>query len=718
KASIPGSLSFDTEFPSFTFDMATGSGKTKLMGSCIYYLYKKGISRNFFILVPGDTIYKKTITDFTKGHERYVLLGASDLPEPIIITGENYEHYDSDKLRLSLETVHVFIFNIQKIWKPDFKFHSFKETLGASFSDLIKGLNDLVLLMDESHHYCGDASFKSVNELKPILGLEFTATPLYTKNIIYPYSLGQAMADGLVKRVMAVIRKNDRCYEEELEDLKIVDGLKIHKQKKVLLETYCKNHSRPVIKPLTFISTKDIAHGKVIQEKIESGKFMGGEFKGKTLYIHSGSEDAQIKELLDLEKEGKYEIVIHVNKLKEGWDVKNIYTIIPLRASISEILAEQTLGRGVRLPFYDVSKDEIEQNPDAFTLDVICYKLKGDNYKDIIDAAKQNNIITKDYDEDKGKGNNLIPRQVKPENQKYNIKIPSVESKIVPELNLKSFNIKVSVEYQKIQSAMEGVDVATGETKNLGKATDSLIENQFHSLIKRLIDETDELDYTNKWFVVKVGRDYLNKATKSNEAEKWERFLKMHRSVVFEDIQKQIQEHITTNFRVSHKFIASDSFVFKPYWIGVDKDSGVHDKKSSDEITHRIIAGYKKTVYPENHFDSIPEKVFADILDKDDNVKKWLRNPDNGLRIKYKYGNYYPDFIVETTKENYVIEIKMKKEIDEEAETVFEKANEGLHWCEKLSNATSKKWSYKLIPHDKVSRDDTFQAIIGSAIKI
>lgn len=718
KASIPGSLGFDTDFPSFTFDMATGSGKTKLMGACIYYLFKSGISKNFFILVPGDTIYRKTISNFTKGDEKYVLAGASDLSDPVVITGENYEHFDFDKLGIFPDTVHIFIFNIQKIWKPEFKFYSFKETLGASFGELIKGLNDLVVLMDESHHYRGDASFRAVNELKPILGLEFTATPLYKKNIIYSYALGEAIKDGLVKSIRAVIRKNDRSYEEELEELKLIDGFKMHKQKKVYLETYCKNNSKLLIKPVVFVSTKDIQHGKFIQEKIESDKFMHGEFKGKTLYVHSGSEDKQIEELLNLEKEGKYEIVIHVNKLKEGWDVKNIYTIIPLRATVSEILAQQTLGRGVRLPFYDISRDAIEKDPEAFTLDVICYKLKGDNYQEVIDATKQNNILTKDYDEDKAKDRNLILRQVEPKNKKYDIEIPLVESKVIIDLRLKSFPIKVTPDYQKIKPELEGIEITTEKTKELGKATVSIIENQLNTLVKRLIDETDELDYKSKWFVMKMTQEYLIQVTKSRQPKKWEIFLKIHRSTVFEDIQKQIREQLLKKLKIKHKFLPSGFFEFQPYWVTIDESAGTQDRKSTDDVTHKLITGYKRTLYTENHFDSEPEKVLADVIDRDREVTKWIRNPSNGLGIKYRLGTYYPDFAVETKKENFIIEIKMKKEIDEQSDTVFEKAREGIRWCAELSKTTGKKWSYKLISHDKVNRDETFRAIIGNATKI
>src|SRR5207253_6647139 len=46
-----------------------------------------------------------------------------------------------------------------------------------------------------------------------------------------------------------------------------------------------------------------------------------------------------------------FRIVISVGMLKEGWDVKNVYVIASMRASVSDMLTEQTLGRGLRLPF-------------------------------------------------------------------------------------------------------------------------------------------------------------------------------------------------------------------------------------------------------------------------------------------------------------------------------------------------------------------------------
>ena len=100
---------------------------------------------------------------------------------------------------------------------------------------------------------------------------------------------------------------------------------------------------------------QDTDHSREILEQIQSDAFFDGRYKDKVIEINSAlrgeeSEEATTK-LLELEHTDETEIVIHVNKLKEGWDVTNLYTIVPLRASASDILTEQTLGRGLRLPY-------------------------------------------------------------------------------------------------------------------------------------------------------------------------------------------------------------------------------------------------------------------------------------------------------------------------------------------------------------------------------
>src|SRR3712207_3448976 len=102
------------------------------------------------------------------------------------------------------------------------------------------------------------------------------------------------------------------------------------------------------------VVASDIQHAEEINAFLTSPDFFEGRYAGRVLTVHSaksGEEKETAAALLKVESSGQIDIVIHVNKLKEGWDVTNLYTIVPLRASASEILTEQTLGRGLRLPY-------------------------------------------------------------------------------------------------------------------------------------------------------------------------------------------------------------------------------------------------------------------------------------------------------------------------------------------------------------------------------
>lgn len=101
---------------------------------------------------------------------------------------------------------------------------------------------------------------------------------------------------------------------------------------------------------------KDTDHAKWVEEYIKSDAFCNGVYKSKVVVVHSkqgaAESEANTKMLLEVEKaDNPVEIVIHVDKLKEGWDVNNLYTIVPLRTAASKILREQMVGRGLRLPY-------------------------------------------------------------------------------------------------------------------------------------------------------------------------------------------------------------------------------------------------------------------------------------------------------------------------------------------------------------------------------
>lgn len=388
------------DFPSFCYNMATGIGKTRLMGACIYYLYKTKGYKHFFILAPGNTIYDKLRKESNPAHPKYIFKGLeAEMGRPRVRDGENYDQYPVKYEQGSLfvdqmSEIQLFIFNIGKIFnsKTDtqFNFHKFKETLGASFADVLAQFDDLVICMDEAHHYYAPASMKAINYLKPILGLEFTATPKSPSNVIYSYDVARGAAEGYLKIPVVMGRSNIAGYsQDDIEEMKIRDGLTLHEHRKTVLREYCVNNELDYVKPIVLIACKDTDHAKKIRALIDSDDFMNGKYKGKVIEIHSkqtGEESEEnVRLLLSIENaKNPIEIVLHVYKLKEGWDVNNLFTIIPLNAAKSDILAMQTIGRGLRLPF-----GEQTGNEDLDTLDIVAH----DHYRELVDEIRSSDIF-------------------------------------------------------------------------------------------------------------------------------------------------------------------------------------------------------------------------------------------------------------------------------------------------------------------------------------
>lgn len=388
------------DFPSFCYAMATGIGKTRLMGACIYYLYKTKGYKHFFILAPGSTIYDKLRKESNPNHPKYIFKGLeAEMGRPKVYDGENYDTYPVKYEQMTLKVersseIQIFIFNIGKIFnsKTDtqFNFHKFKETLGASFADVLAQFDDLVICMDEAHRYYAPASMKAINYLRPVLGLEFTATPKSTSSVIYAYDIARGAAEGYLKIPVVTGRSNTAGYsQEDIEEMKIRDGLTLHEHRKAVLREYCSDNDLDYVKPIVLIACKDTDHAKKIRALIDSDTFQYGKYKGKVIEVHSkqtGEESEEnIRLLLSIESASNpIEIVLHVYKLKEGWDVNNLFTIIPLNAAKSDILAMQTIGRGLRLPFCEQTGNE-----DLDSLDIVAH----DHYRELVDEIKSSDIF-------------------------------------------------------------------------------------------------------------------------------------------------------------------------------------------------------------------------------------------------------------------------------------------------------------------------------------
>ncbi|QQO57111.1 MAG: DEAD/DEAH box helicase family protein [Thiohalocapsa sp. PB-PSB1] len=401
KAEFPTLEAFERDFPSLCFALATGVGKTRLMGAFIGYLHLAHGFKHFFVLAPNLTIYNKLIADFTPNTPKYVFTGIAEFAAypPEIITGDNYEQRAGNLSLLSPVTVNIF--NISKInsevrggKSPRIK--RLSEYLGDSYFNYLAELEDLVLLMDESHRYRASAGVRAINELKPLFGLELTATPftessrgpLPFKNVVMDYPLAQAIEDGFVKEPAVVTQRDfdaKRHTPEEIEKIKLEDGIRVHEATKVELLTHARRLGKGPVKPFVLVIARDTTHAAQLRALIESEAFFEGRYRDKVIQVDSsksGKEEEQmVQRLLAVESAVEpTELVIHVNMLKEGWDVTNLYSIVPLRAANARTLIEQSIGRGLRLPF-----GRRTGVPAVDRLNIVAH----DRFQEIIDEANR-----------------------------------------------------------------------------------------------------------------------------------------------------------------------------------------------------------------------------------------------------------------------------------------------------------------------------------------
>lgn len=399
---FPTCINFERDFMSLTFALATGVGKTRLMGAFITYLYTQKGVKNFFIVAPNLTIYNKLMKDLgDPSSEKYVFRGIGCFSQniPNLITGDNYKEKG---LMQGFSDVTINVFNISKFNREIGNIHHLSEYLGQSYFDFLAAQKDLVVIMDESHHYRADKGMTAINELKPVLGLELTATPqvesgtktIKFKNVVYEYPLSSAIRDGYAKIPYALTRRDISDYNlssDDMDKMMLEDGISNHERVKERLKDYAINNGVKPVKPFVLVVCQNTQHAEKVLSYITSDDFFDGKYKNKTIIVHSnqkGSErEENVQKLLEVEKfDNPVEIVVHVNILKEGWDVNNLYTIIPLRTAASQTLREQTIGRGLRLPY-----GKRTGNKDVDSLIITAH----DKFEEIIREASDPNSLLK-----------------------------------------------------------------------------------------------------------------------------------------------------------------------------------------------------------------------------------------------------------------------------------------------------------------------------------
>ena len=820
-AMYPICSDFERDFMSLTFALATGVGKTRLMGAFIAYLYTQHNIKNFFVVAPGTTVYdklKKDLGDFNSPKYVFKGLGCFSAP-PQIITDDDYRQkslsvFDSD--------IRIFVYNIDKFNKEGANMKKVNELIGDSFYDYLSNLPDLVMIMDESHHYRAEKGAQALNELNPLLGLELTATPLVTKgnnqvpfkNVVYEYPLSKAIEDGYTRTPFAVTRTDIDFYnfgDEQLDKMMLLDGILCHENIKGKLEVYAHNNGKHIVKPFMLVVCKDTDHAKWVESYIKSDEFRGGTYKNKTITVHSkqkGAEtEANTRLLLEVERtDNPVEIVIHVNMLKEGWDVNNLYTIVPLRTAASKILREQMVGRGLRLPYGERTGDKDVDSVmltahDKFS-DIIAEAQKGDS------IFKAGNIIKVEDIEPEQIAYTQLTLEVEPDKQLEEAyeqtKIEKTEK--TDELLKKAaeiINDEVSRHIQhtpahtvtpvQAKQIVETVKQKVVEDKDLGdifkenelplaawmlykteethrvavskfipipriKVTDTGVEeyvfvdfdldpSEFNHvpiknelLVQNLEDMYDrqrikgsvidfegynpkkvileqlrqkpEIDYEKcSALLFKLISTVCDHYDRTYGVNGMQNIIMMYKKDIANKIYKQMLQHFyCENGFLQEEVVGTRNYNLQQSYSYKEKVGLFEEYK--EDIRSVLFDDIKRGVFSCAKFDSYPELVLARVLENDNiDVLNWLRPAPQEFNLTYNHGkNYEPDFVVETERTIYLVEVKGEDKLNDP--DVIAKKNRGVQYCEVASRWGKangyKEWRYLFIPSKQVMPNSSF----------
>ena len=408
-------------------NLATGVGKTYLMAAFIEYLRRQGVG-NVVIVTPGKVVQEKTVQNFTKGSSRYI--EGSPVP-PEVVTPQDYSAWIARENGGSIFSVGrevpmlAFVFNIQQLIAPTSsegathgydqqaqrrRPRRFDENAGVLF-DYLRELNDLVVIADESHLYSTSAAafHAALEELDPAACIGLTASPDANDHVVYRYPLWQAIQDEYVKQPVLAFRKSGYGADGASEEQQLSDAVQLRQIKQRFYDSWCEHEGVSHLNAVLFVVCSDTDHATQVASLLRTPRFFGSELS--VLQVDSNHDDDTTTSLLEHLDEPASPVlaVVSVNKLKEGWDVKNIAVVVTLRAMASDVLTQQTMGRGLRLPFGSYTHvRQIDQ------LDIIAHQ----SFKELLETE---NILVQFGLEDAADDARAASDQIKSVTQNVNV---------------------------------------------------------------------------------------------------------------------------------------------------------------------------------------------------------------------------------------------------------------------------------------------------------
>ena len=739
-------------------DAATGVGKTFIIAAAIEYYAARG-HRNFAVIAPGRTILGKTIDNFTPGHAKSLLPGME--VEPLVVTTETFaqmDHAEDERARL-------YVFTVQSLTKPSAKqgkkTHEFHESLGEAFYARLQGLDDLIVFADEHHCYYGDVFSAAIRDLEPYALVGLTATPhkrTPAEQLIDRYPLAAAIADRLVKTPVLVGRKDDRSDVRT----KLGDGVRLLEVKREAIERYAGRTGKPPVNPVMLVIAQTIADAEEVTSIIQDPSFHGGRYADAVLTVHSKKSDEALSLLDSVEDpESTTRIVVSVGMLKEGWDVKNVYVIASLRALVAEILTEQTLGRGLRLPFGEYTDVELLD-----TLEVLAHE----RYEQLLRKTGVINEAFVDYrtvvrvrtdangdqsarpetveigaevevgPEAVGSGGTPVLESLDEREEQARRETEALSMELVPKPGLAPLRIpRLAMSAVKATFSLKDIDDLE-HFEMLGRRLarepeDELRRTQLGARVVTTPEgfrRTELVTTTGQRVVSEAAAIPLGEARRQlvdavlgaevvpgrlgeeKGAERIvDRFLaglgpkaESVLSAFFPTAAAQLVREVTDEHR---KFVGKPSYEevvriddFAPVRFATRDSTTDRTGKFARSLAYK---GWKKSLYEQVWFDSSTERTLALILDDADEIAFWVRLHTGDLKILWQSDGreYNPDFVaVEHDGRHWLIETKATKDV--ETADVKGKETAARRWARYVSDdpAVGVEWRYLLLSEDDI----------------
>ena len=736
---------FDEDWLRLVIKMATGSGKTKVMSLLLAWAYfhklyeaDSELSRNFLLITPNIIVLERIKTDFE---------GLKIFYQDPVLPDNGYEgrswqddfqitlHLQDDLTAIS-PTGNIFLTNIHRVYEGDVNEASFNDEDTAEYflgskpvsktndsrielSSIVREIDELIIFNDEAHHIHNPkmAWFTSIQDIdnklkqkgkKISLQIDCTATPKHDNGSIFvqtisDYPLVEAIHQGVVKTPVLpdqasrakLQEKQSAIFTEKYEDYINLGVEEWRKTSKELKPTGKK--------AILFIMTDDTKNCDEVQTYLEKNY---PDLNGKVLTIHTNrsgdiSEKVTGKAKEELDKirkqandidslESPYEVIVSVLMLKEGWDVKNVTTIVGLRAYVatSNILPEQTLGRGLRRMYF--GREDVEEyvsvvGTHAFMEFVESIKAEGVELEkrkmDSTTKAVVPTVIEVDHNNPK--------KDIK----KLDIELPVLTPRIQREYkNLSA--LKVSEFKHKKISVRQ-----FSEKEQREIVFRHVVEDKIHHTI--LLESNIEPNYQSVvgFFAQSIMRELRLFGCYDILFGKVKEFIL---SYLFET---EIDLNDTNTLRNLSEIEATKTIVqtFKNEINALTvKDVGDTEIKNYIKVSSsrpfvvndRAYLVPKKSVFNRIVGDSQFELEFADFLERlgDDEVVSFAKNYyEVHFKIDYKnadgtIANYYPDFFVKTDDRTvYIVETKGREDLDDPL-----KIKRLAQWCDD-ANSRQKK---------------------------